>query len=113
ERERDQADRQKYPKRAEDGDHLQQDQEERRAVMEQPDLRVALAMQRLNRLKRDAVASLEEGEGGRRGCGAAVRQEVEELEQVLPPGGAKSGRQVGNLPVGEIAGDPIEERVAR
>ena len=67
---------------------------------------------RLDGLERDVVARLDERQrgGGRRR--ESVGQQVEELAQVLAARAAKARRQVGNVPSGEIAGEPIEQLVA-
>ena len=75
-------------------------------------MRRALAPPRLDRLEAHAVSRLHERQRRRRRRGEAVGQEVQELEQALAPRGAESGRQVGNRLLGQVAGDPVQRRVA-
>ena len=83
ERERRRRDRQEDPQRTEDRHDAQHDQQELRTVARQPDLRRADARPRLDRLERHVVAGLEKAQRRRRRRREAVRQQMQELEQVL------------------------------
>ena len=80
--------------------------------LRQPDLRLADAAARFDRLEGDVVARLDERERRRRRCREAVGQQVEELAQMLAPRRAKAGRQVGNVAACQVTGQPVERGVA-
>ena len=80
----------KFVQEAEDGDDLQEDQKEPRAVSGEFDLGLAGARARIDWLESDVVARLDERQRGRRGRREAVGQQMQELAQVLAPRAAKS-----------------------
>ena len=111
-RKRREADREEDAQRAEERHDLQDDDEELGAVAGEPDLRRADALPGIGRLERHVVPGLDERQRRRRRRREPVRQQVEELAQALAAGAAKPRRQVRNVPAGEIAGKPVEHRVA-
>ncbi len=112
EQERGGADRQEHAQRAEERDDLEDDHQELRAVAGQPDLGRADARPRLDRLERDVVARLDERQRGRGRRREPVRQQVQELAQVLAARRPEAGRQVRDLPLGQVAREPVERGVA-
>ena len=73
---------------------------------------VPSALAGLDRFEHDVVAGSEKTERRRRWRREAVGQERQELEQILAPRAAKTGRQVWNRELGEVRGQPVEGRVA-
>jgi hypothetical protein len=67
------------------------------------------ALPGLDRLERDVVARLDEGQRGRGRRREPVRQQVDELAQHLAARAAEAGRQVGDRAAGEVAGEPVEQ----
>ena len=110
--ERGRAHGQKDAQRAEDRDHLQQNQEKADAVGREPDLRRALTPRGLDRLEADAVARLHERQRGRRRRREPVGQQMQELDEALAARRAESRGEIGNRLLGEIAGDGVQRRVA-
>ena len=93
-------------------DHLHQDQEEARAVTRKTDLRLPRSLPRVDRLEVDVVSRPQKRHRRRRRRREAVRQQVQELHQAIPTGGAEARREIGYPVLCQIAGERVQEVVA-
>ena len=88
------------------------DQEEAPAVAEPAHLALAPLLARTERHEGDAVARLDEGDGGSAGVRVAIGQQANELHQPRPPHRTKAAGQVGDASVHHIAAEGVENAIA-